>query len=401
VLLASPVAAGETQGEAAAVPMQAAADAAERERILGPFLAEHWQLPVPAQGAAPEGWTTGEASLDPDDCRSCHPKQWEEWRSSLHAGAFSPGFAGQLIEGGLAAPAEVRNCQTCHNPLEEQQPFDASGSPSPIYDADLRAKGLVCAGCHVRAHRRLGPPRREGLPPLAGPQPHGGFEERPEWQEARFCAPCHQFFDDAGVAGKPLENTFTEWRESPQAAAGRSCQSCHMPDRAHLWRGIHDPDMVRAAVEVELLPAKSAPEEVRATLVVTNRDVGHAFPSYVTPRVWMEAWQADSDAREIDGTRMKAVIGREVDFSTWQEVFDTRLLPGESATLAYAGPRQPAARLLVARVTVDPDAHYRGVFAGLLPTLSDPEAKRLIGEALRRTETSRFVLAEARLPLAP
>ena len=33
----------------------------------------------------------------------------------------------------------------------------------------------------------------------------------------------------------------------PQASRQVTCQTCHMPDRRHLWRGIHDPAMVAAA----------------------------------------------------------------------------------------------------------------------------------------------------------
>ena len=321
--------------------------------------------------------------------------------TSLHAGAFSPGLAGQLIEGGLAAPKPLRNCQTCHNPLEEQQPVTADGAPNPLYDAELRAEGLVCAACHVREHVRYGPPRREDAGPLPDPIPHGGFEVRPEYQEARFCATCHQFFDQRAVNGKPIENTFREWEASPQAAAGRTCQSCHMPDRAHLWRGIHDPEMVRSGVDVALADVASADGEVRAALTVTNRDVGHAFPTYVTPRVFVALWQVGADGEAIDGTEAEGTIGRKVDFRKWEEVFDTRVLPGESFRLEYAEPRAPGAVALVGRVTVDPDFHYRGVFEGYLPSLSDPEAKRLIAEALERTRTSSFALAEVRADLSP
>jgi hypothetical protein len=376
--------------------MQAPGEGTERERTLGPFLAEHWKLPIGAQGEPPTSWTPVEASLRPEDCRSCHPQQHAQWSTSLHAGAFSPGFAGQLIEGGLAAPKALRNCQTCHNPLEEQQPTTAAGEPNPLHDSDLRSQGLVCAACHVRAQVRYGPPRREGAGPLPDPIPHGGFEVRAEFQDARFCATCHQFFDQRAVNGKAVENTFRVWEASPQAAAGRTCQSCHMPDRAHLWRGIHDPEMVKSGVDVALRDVSAGNGDIRGTLAVTNRDVGHAFPTYVTPRVFLAAWQVDAAGSEIAGTRTEATIGRQIDFSKWQEVFDTRVLPGETFSLEYARPRAAGAVALASRVTVDPDHHYRGVFEGYLPSLADPEARALIAEALERSRTSSFVLAELR-----
>lgn len=364
----------------------------ERERALGPFLAEHWRLPVPPQGEAPSGFTDVERSLDPTVCGACHPKQYAEWQTSLHAGAYSPGFAGQLIEGPLAERRERDSCLTCHSPLSEQQD-----------DAGLRAKGVVCAACHVRAHRRRGPPRRAELPPPPMPLPHGGFEPRAEFEQARFCAECHQFFDSEAPNDKPIENTFEEWRASPNAARGETCQGCHMPDRVHLWRGIHDPETVRGAVDVELVPVASGMrgERLEAALLVHSRGVGHRFPTYVTPRVFVAVWQEDATGREIPDSREDAVIGRVLDFTApgWPELSDTRIEPGETVRLDYARPRVGGAVALVGRVTVDPDYHYRGVFQELLGEYRDPDARARMQAALRRAQASTYVLRELRLPL--
>ncbi len=369
-----------------------------RAEILGPFLDRHWRLPIPPQGPAPPHFSDAEASLDPATCGACHPKQYEEWQNSLHAGAFSPGFGGQLIEGSLAQPAELRQCQTCHAPLAEQQPYDATLAPSAIFQATLRAQGIVCASCHVRQHTRFGPRRRVDLAPAPDPIPHGGFEVRGEFQESRFCAACHQFFDEPVVNVKPVENTYAEWLASPQATDGRSCQSCHMPDRAHLWRGIHDPAMVRAAIDIGLEPLSESDDGLPLALVLVSRDIGHAFPTYVTPRVFLALWQANADGEEIEGTRIETTLGREIDFaaSPWQEVFDTRVAPGESVRLDYLEARHPDATTVIGRVRVEPDYHYERVFAGLLGTLTNPDARAQIERAHHRTLTSGYVLAELR-----
>ncbi len=372
----------------------------ERARLLGPFLAEHWRLPVPAQGEAPEAFSPLEASLQPADCGACHPQQLADWRTSLHADAFSPGFAGQLIEGGTARPASVRACQKCHTPLEEQQPFGPDLEPNPVHDPALRAAGLACAGCHVRAHERLGPPRRPELPPLPAALPHGGFTARNEFGESRFCAPCHQFTDRAPIAGKQIQDTHREWEASPHAARGETCQSCHMPDRRHLWRGIHDEQTVREAVDLAWSEAPVLEEDrIRARLRLVSRGVGHAFPTYVTPRVFVEVFQVDVVGEPLEATRARAVIGREIDFSTNEEVFDTRILPGQSFTLAYDQLRAPEADALIGLVTIDPDFHYRGVFLSYLPTLETPEAQRFISEALARTQHSSYTLPPLLHPL--
>ena len=374
----------------AAAACPAAAGAGEREEVLGPFLAEHWRLPVPAQGAPPEGFTPIEAALDPASCGSCHPQQFADWQTTLHAGAYSPGFAGQLIEGPLAERVERDACLTCHSPLVEQQ-----------RDAGLRAQGVVCVSCHVRSRQTFGPPRRAEAPVVPSPVPHAGFEARAEFQDARFCAECHQFFDATAPGGKPVQNTFVEWQQSPQAARGETCQSCHMPDRAHRWRGIHDPETVRAAVDVTLTPVGAGLEGPRleAALVVNNRGVGHRFPSYVTPRVRVALWQEDASGRELPGTREEAWIARVLDFSDWSEISDTRIPPGESVKLDYARERAAGAAALVGRVTVDPDYHYRGVYQELVQTYSDEAALSRMREALRRADAAVYVLREVRRPL--
>lgn len=398
--------AGLATGCSSAEPLPAppAGASLAREDVYPPFLAEHWErLPLPLQGPPPPGFTPAEASLDPRTCASCHPQQSAEWSTSLHAQAYSPGLAGQLVEGALAHPGEVRNCLSCHAPLGEQQPFDAAGAPEPAFDAGLREQGIACASCHVRAHRRYGPPRRGAPPPEGTVLPHAGFEARTEFQESAFCAPCHQFFDDTGVAGKPLENTWAEWAASPHAREGQTCQSCHMPDRRHLWRGIHDPEMVRQAVPVELVPVDATPGRVAGELRIRSEGVGHAFPTYTTPRVFVALWQEDAAGTELTGTRKETVIGREIDFASdpWSERFDTRLLPRETAVLPYDEPIAPGAARLVGRVTVDPGFHYRGVFQALLAELETEEARTAIEEALRRVDVVDYVLAERDLAIGP
>jgi hypothetical protein len=174
-----------------------------------------------------------------------------------------------------------------------------------------------------------------------------------------------------------------------------------MPDRAHTWRGIHDPEMVRAAVAVDLVPGEPEGDTVTAALVLASREVGHAFPTYVTPRVFLAVWQEDAAGHELDGTRVEALIGREIDFGVDppREVFDTRVAPGESVKLDYAVARGAEAAALVGRVTVDPDHHYRGVYASLLASLRDPGARLRIEAAQRRATESSYVLSELRRPL--
>ena len=172
-----------------------------------------------------------------------------------------------------------------------------------------------------------------------------------------------------------------------------------MPDRKHLWRGIHDPETLRAATETTLTLIPSSPATVEAELVLASKGVGHMLPTYTTPRLFMRIVQVDRDGEELAGTEETFTVGRKVDYRKNEDVFDTRIPPGESATLRYSRARAGGAEAVVGRVSVDPDFHYRGVFESYLPTLEDPTAKRLIAEALSRASKSSYVVEEVRLGL--
>src|SRR5439155_809768 len=207
-----------------------------------------WRTPLAPQGPAPARFSPVEASLAAEACGSCHPAQFADWRTSLHAQAMGPGVAGQLVEMLTSAPADALGCHTCHAPLAEQRPLlgtEERHARNPAFDPALRAHGLICAGCHVRAHERFGPARRDG-------------------------------------AGVPRGGTVT------------------------------------------------------ATLRMTSTRVGHAFPTYVTPRVILRGELVDETGAVIAGTRVQRIVAREVALDLSREVGDTRLAPGRSVELRYA-----------------------------------------------------------------
>jgi hypothetical protein len=366
------------------------------------FLAYHWQRPLKSQGAAPEGFSALEASLEPTDCGSCHPRQFDDWRQSLHAHAMGPGLLGQLVEMAADDRLSHQACLRCHAPLAEQaddlvavlqadrlaiEERQKAGSRQGM----LYRQGLVCAACHLREGVVYGPPRRDTTLDLNG-LPHGGFQERDAFADSRFCAACHQFDADGfTLNGKLLENTFEEWRASPQAEAGESCQSCHMPDRRHLWRGIHDRDTVLSGVTIELSPI-AASGRVGGTLRLTNSGTGHRFPTYVTPRVVLQAVQLDSNHEPIEQTKQERVVARDVRLDLSEENFDTRLAPGESMALNYAKDKHPQARSMRFDIRVEPERFYREFYRSLLQDGSDGRGRKFLQTALRKSETSDYLL---------
>ncbi|MBM4369515.1 MAG: hypothetical protein FJ102_25100, partial [Deltaproteobacteria bacterium] len=132
-------------------------------------------------------------------------------------------------------------------------------------------------------------------------------------------------------------------------------------------------------------------------LVITATGVGHRFPTYVTPEVWLRVDQVDGEGLAIEDTRREGLVARRVNIAERSELFDTRLLPGESKTLLYDEPLHPEARAIVARVEVWPDAAYERVYEGYLDDGWGNAS--LIAEALARGKAARFVAWEQRVEL--
>ncbi len=313
--------------------------------------APYWSIPVTTQGPAPHGGYPFALKLDSASCGACHPQPYTAWQRSLHAQAFSPGLAAQLA---AFTREEQKDCLRCHAPREEQQ--------SEWLARKLSAKidGVDCAACHVRGGVRLGPKTVDSTP-------HGRVEANTLFTRSEFCAGCHQFGpDDLTLQGKPLENTYEEWKASRYARENVSCQRCHMPDARHEFKGIHDPEMTRKGLAVRVQRVRDG---IRFT--ATNAGAGHHLPTYTTPLVRIEILAA--------GQRREHVIRREL---AWdgrlglREIRDTRLAAGESVSLGLDLPVQAAGDIVV---TVDPGYDYHArIFPDLLVSLGASPNRRAL-----------------------
>jgi hypothetical protein len=380
-----------------------AGDAARRtidKSSVDEFLTRHWRRPIAPQGVPPFRFSPLEASLAPQSCGTCHPAQLSDWSTTLHAKSMGPGVKGQLADLWRTDAESARLCLTCHGPLAEQQPENRG-----IFDAALQGQGVVCAACHVRQHQRFGPPRRDQPTQVSSPTaslPHGGATRTPAFMASEFCSSCHQFEADGfPLNGKLLENTYEEWKVSPAAARGLQCQDCHMPDRRHLWRGIHDLEMVRSAVFVDVAtdrPRYRTRDEVAARITITAPGVGHHFPTYVTPRVVVRAALVDGAGREIPASAAERVIAREVSLDLSRELFDTRIAAGGRFVFDYRRRVERAGLSLRVRVTVYPDHFYTRFFESLLGSGASRGTTE-VKQALDATRRSTFELYRRDLPL--
>jgi nitrate/TMAO reductase-like tetraheme cytochrome c subunit len=364
---------------------------------LDSFVAEYWIRPVPAQGPAPVEWPELEASLHPESCGSCHTQKLADWSTTIHAGAYSPGLSGQLVNWERTAPETVRGCLACHAPLAEQSAWtagaDGSLSPNPVFDPALRDRGITCAACHLRGRKRYGPLPRDGVAVTSGEDaPHDGATRTEYFSDSRFCAGCHQF-EAPAPAGKSIQNTYEEWRTSRWADEGVSCQDCHMPDRRHLWRGIHDPEMVRSALSIEWQAGPGVGIRVR------NSGAGHHFPTYVTPEVVVQISQLDAEKIALDDGSASWIIARKVEnrSGVWVELSDTRIGVDEAVSFEVAS--LPGARFARATISVRPDAVYSSVFAQFLMGSLPDTSRVLLSKAAGIAGSSPFVIFDQTVPI--
>ena len=191
-------------------------------------------------------------------CAACHPKQYREWSVSQHAYAqLSPVYmAMQITINSLTSATNGDFCIRCHNQV-------GMNMGESIYASNLdrhptSREGITCVVCH-RVNKNYGKVSgrlalEEGDLYTAIYGPSGGGElnrvlDSPgEYQvstdrdqpgraihataeqffaltEPAFCGSCH---DVTLLNGFRLEEAFTEFKQTKAAAAGISCQDCHM-----------------------------------------------------------------------------------------------------------------------------------------------------------------------------
>ncbi len=351
-------------------------------------------------------WTKLEKNMRPEACAQCHETQFNAWKSSQHSKAYSPGLIGQFPGMGHG---QGNDCLRCHAPLSEQlyngekDMFNSLATLrkqpkgfNPDADLDsqeaklpLRHAGVTCAVCHVRNGNRFGPPRK-GSQTLGhlNTGTHGGFTALKQFEQSGFCAECHQFPQSYAINGKPLENTVFEWQQSRFPKKGKEekqCQGCHMPDRKHSFKGIHDKSFTRQGLDIQVINKHGL-----AQLKITSKNIGHAFPTYVTPKITIQA-QALNNQQKVLKTWHWEIV-REVFYGNgWQEKQDTRLKPDESR-IYIANDAPSNTQNIKFTISVVPDNFYKGVYRSLLSDDLQADAKVLIERALNTANENDYIL---------
>ena len=297
---------------------------------------DYWQLPIPPQGDAPQTHHPVTHDISPESCALCHKKQADEWQDSYHAKAASDGLIGQLH---YFDQDSAESCLSCHTPRSEQI--------EDWQDQTLKFKatGIDCASCHLRQHQRYGANNK--------PTPvHGTVQAKPLFKKADFCSRCHQFSEGRGLklTGSFLENTHQEWQQSKWSKQNKTCQSCHMPNGSHRFKGIHDAEMTRSALTI-----KAIRKVAGFSLSLSNQFAGHAFPTYATPRIIVTLTSHDGKNKKNHIIQRQLFLDKH---QSLQQKVDTRLQAGETITLFLPlKPHQQA----TANIRVEPDHFYKQV----------------------------------------
>ena len=293
-------------------------------------------------------------SLRAESCGTCHREIYEEWKTSIHARAYEDPF----FQAYWKRDGNIWICLNCHTPLENQQPTLIKEIPrgrvekaiqvaNPHYDPEYQKEAITCAACHVREGVIMGP-----FDDSVAPHP---TKFDPSFRTTQVCYRCHN------VVSGPAQlyrvgpcGTYVEYEgKFFMQERGMICQSCHMPEverpvtnggpirqgRRHLWRGGHDPDMVKRAVgvQVKAYPARpKAGEQVRFTLTLINAGAGHKIPTGDPDRHFtVEFIVQDKQDKVLD--RRTDTMGRWI---LWQpaivELYDNRLLPLASRDYTFS-----------------------------------------------------------------
>ena len=191
-------------------------------------------------------------------CGTCHPRHFKEWAVSQHAYAqLSPVYmAFQNFINAQINGTQGDFCIRCHNQVGMAQ--GESTQISNLERHPTSREGITCVVCHRvsqiynKASGRIAIVEGDLLQPVYGPtgdkelkrvlknldtyrvvtkpdQPgrksHTEVVKFEPISSSTFCGTCH---DVTLLNGFRLEEAFSEYRASPAAAKGVTCQDCHM-----------------------------------------------------------------------------------------------------------------------------------------------------------------------------
>ena len=338
------------------------------------------------------------STLVADECATCHQAFFDEWRTTIHSQAWTDPYF--QVDWQFDGSPQI--CKNCHIPLDRQQEYRVLGfadkekwqpilAPNPDFNAVLQHEGVTCTACHLRDGYIVGvldisdaphPVRKLDNPNRVCVRCH--VVEGNRWDTLLRFPPCGTVAEiDSSAAKIPTpEETqrlmsllnederaqYTRTIEARQLPSGPAkplpagkvdvsrlgCVDCHMPlvrrplvpggkvrsVRQHLWRGGHDPAMVKKALKVVLEEDDTADSDRRHfTLTLINVGAAHYLPTGTPDRhltVQLRLLDASGKIiRQQDHTLKRTVMWRPFIVDLW----DTRLPRWQPRDYTFEFPR--------------------------------------------------------------
>lgn len=316
-------------------------------------------------------------SLKAEECAICHREFYTEWQTTIHSQAWTDPY----YQADWKFDNSQHICRSCHTPLDRQLPhkvlgyrdrdkYDPIMEENPNFDPALQHEGVTCAACHYRDGKIVGV-----LGNTNTPHPVKKLDSANE-----VCVRCHVVdgdrwdtffrFPPCGTVAEiqsssKAENNTGELSVKDIASLG--CVECHMPAverplveggvtrmaRQHLWRGGHDPEMVKKAFTADLFEDTAAVKGKRRFIFeITNTWTGHYLPTGTPDRhltVSLRLLDAKGNIIKEETYKLKRTV-------MWRpfivDLWDTRLPYGETRrySLEYSAARYDNIAAIEAKV---------------------------------------------------
>ncbi len=343
-------------------------------------------------------------TLRAEECATCHREFYEEWRTTIHSQAWDEPY----FQTDWKFDGSQQICRNCHTPLDRQQEHKVLGfsdkekwqpilAPNPDFDPVLQHEGVTCTACHLRDGHIVGV-----LDVNDAPHPVRKLDNA-----NRICVKCHVVegdrwdtflrFPPCGTVAeinstackvppaKDLQRLMkflsddeldpithaAEAKQSPVTpgkpllpdtadVSKLGCVDCHMPlvqrplvpggkvrpSRRHLWRGGHDPAMVKKALRIVLEEETTTDSGTRRfTLTLINIGAAHYLPTGTPDRhLTVQLRLLDTQGKiikEQNHTLKRTVMWRPFIIDLW----DTRLPRWQPRSYTFEFPRGEGVKL--------------------------------------------------------
>ncbi len=279
--------------------------------------------------------------LKAQQCGACHPDFYKEWKTTIHSQAWTDPY----FQTDWQFDGSQDNCRLCHTPLDKQQPqtilayrdkdkWDPVLKNNPAFDHQLQHEGVTCAGCHYRNGKIVGVLNNTHAPHpvkiLKDPNQvcvRCHVVKGKRWDTFFRFPPCGTVAEISAtrkdvqknkqlVAQKNSDKTLNDLVKKTVASItpiiqtpkteeipvndykSLGCVQCHMPlikrslviggkvriTRQHLWRGGHDPSMVKKALNIIFAESKAVAGSRKFILTITNTGAEHYVPTGLPDR---------------------------------------------------------------------------------------------------------------------